>query len=500
MILIEEVDGAVLYCDGGFLQDKKHGGIGVHGYTYRAEEPKVGTGNPKAVPTINGYRYEAKDGNKVEIIHDGPKATVVEYIDVVAGSRGKGSNNEIELMALHEALTILANNPFIKKAAIYSDSRYAVQGCTTHIDKWIARNWLTTNGEPVKYRPLWEEVKALYDKLKPAIELKIEWVKGHNGHPGNEKADKLASKGIVLGAKNDPVPLRDVRPAQGYWKKQHEAPRLLQAPRWYFSTRDKNFVREDGSYVYYVGTHGTKDKEPDLPGKRYADNVLGVVRTKTPDPAMEVLRQSALQRDNREFGTVVVGSLDNIFSPKIYGELMEHEVRFMSEHKRRLDVFDSKDLPILEEVTPVGRSFRLANTWRYMDEKLDKVLAGDPTYRITEITDLIYEAPDAKKGLRKLKASVTQVTKFLDVKVEFNLEKASAEAKPFHAKVRLIVGSDILTRNQLAALGEDIQSVKVVSWRESDNVGRYATLVELKSGDVGLWARFEANFYYRQVE
>jgi len=220
-----------------------------------------------------------------------------------------------------------------------------------------------------------------------------------------------------------------------------------------------------------------------------------VVRVLEPDPVMEALRQSAIARDDRQYGSVVVGSLDNIFSPRIYAELMDHRVRFMNEHKKRLDILDSKNLVILEEVVPVGKSFRLANTWRLLDKMLDEVLAGDASYRITEITDLLYEAPDAKKGVRKLKSSISQVTKFLDVETEFNLARASAEAQPFRAKIRLIVGSDILTRNQLAALGEEIQSVKVVTWRESDNVGRYATLVELKSGDVGLWARFEANIY-----
>jgi len=495
MNLIEEVDGAILFCDGGFLHDRRYGGWGVHGYTYLEAEPKQGTGNPKALPTHLGYRCEIRDGKSVEVVGDGNKVTVVNYIDIVAGARGKGSNNEIELLALQEALQVLQHNPFIKKATIFSDSKYAVLGCTAHLERWKARGWITTNGEPVKYRKTWEEVMEVYNELKARMDLKIEWCKGHAGNLGNEKADKLASRGVVLAAKDDPEVIKEVKVAQGYWKKAYEVPRILQAPRWYFSTKDTDFVKPDGRHVYYVGTHGTKDKEADLPGKRYADNVLGVVRVLEPDPVMEALRQSAIARDDRQYGSVVVGSLDNIFSPRIYAELMDHRVRFMNEHKKRLDILDSKNLVILEEVVPVGKSFRLANTWRLLDKMLDEVLAGDASYRITEITDLLYEAPDAKKGVRKLKSSISQVTKFLDVETEFNLARASAEAQPFRAKIRLIVGSDILTRNQLAALGEEIQSVKVVTWRESDNVGRYATLVELKSGDVGLWARFEANIY-----
>ncbi|MNG00595.1 hypothetical protein D3C84_835370 [compost metagenome] len=120
---------------------------------------------------------------------------------------------------------------------------------------------------------------------------------------------------------------------------------------------------------------------------------------------------------------------------------------------------------------------------------------GDKYFVLTEITDLIYEDKDTK-GNRKLKPLVTQITKYIDVKPVFNLEKENAEPKPYEAKVRLILGSDIISRNQLAALGPDVKSVKVVTWRESDKVGRYATMVELENGDVGLWARFESNIHY----
>lgn len=484
-----EVKHAVIYCDGGFLLDHKVGGWGVHGYTYIEEEPKRGTGNPKVIPTSTRYLFKDKGGTKV---------TVVNYFDMAGGAPLMSGNNEAELTAMVNAFQWLTDNPEIEEARIYTDSELIIKGILKWMSGWAARNWIKSNGEPVKFRPVWERAKTLYDTLKNRLTVfTIEHVEGHSGEPGNERADGLASRGLIMGRKRVTQHYHKVSDPQGYWNIKSTAPRILQAPRWYFSTTDLDYKDAEGTHTYFVGCHGTKDKEDDLPGKPYADNFLGVVRVTEPNPVMESLREAAIQKDKNRTGAIMIGYLDNIFNAKMYKELSEHETQFLIFNDPRLDVFGPKDLPIAIELKPLGLGFRKADIWRSLNKILNQVREQDPYYRLTEITDSLYEAPDPKKGLRKLKASITQVVKYLDFSAEFNLEKERAEPKLFDGTIRLILGEDILSRNQLAAIAEDVESVHIVTWRESDQVGRYATMVRLKTGDVGLWARFEANLYYK---
>lgn len=477
---------AIIYCDAGYLMHSKHAGWGVHAYTYLKEEPKRGTGNPKVVPTCQGYQYQGAGGEKV---------TVTGYFDMTGGSSTMGSNNEAELWAAYQGLKWVDSRPELMDVKLYSDSRFVVQGTTQWLTKWAARGWVGSQGDPIKYRPTWELVKALYEKLKDRCEiLHLEWVKGHNGHPGNERADMLAGRGLVL-CRNGGEDVREEREPGGFWNPKTDVPRILQAPRWYFSTTEENFIEENGQHVYYIGTHGTKDKEDDLPGKRYTDNFLGVCFVSEPDSVMETLRKSAMARDTVKRGRLMIGHLDSIFSAKVYNEVKTYGSRFLLEGVSHLDTSVSDKTPVMVELTPVGLGFRKVSVWESLRRILKCVREEDSYYSLTDLTDLIYEEKDSK-GNRKLKPLVTQITKFIDVKTTFNLEKKSAEPKPYEAKVRLILGSDIISRNQLAALAPDVKSIKVVTWRESDKVGRYATIVELDNGDVGLWARFESNIHY----
>lgn len=478
---------AIVYCDAGYLMHSRHAGWGVHAYIFLKEEPKRGTGNPKVVPTDEGYFFDGKGGNKV---------TVTSYYDQTGGGTALASNNEAELFALYQALKWLESRPELLEVKIFSDSRFVVQGTTQWIEKWVKRGWVGSTGEGIKYRPLWEKVREVWNQTKDRCTLvQLEWIKGHNGHPGNDRADMLAGRGLALSKKNGEE-ITEEREPQGYWNPKSEVPRILQAPRWYFSTTEDDFVEEDTKqHVYYIGTHGTKDKEDDLPGKRYADNFLGVCLVGEPDHVMEALRKSAMDRDTVSRGRLMIGHLDTIFGTKVYNEVKNYGCKFLLDHQERLDTNLTDKTPVLIELTPVGLGFRKVSVWQSLRRALRNIRQGDGYYRLTEITDLIYEDKDAK-GNRKLKPLVTQITKYIDVKPVFNLEKENAEPKPYEAKVRLILGSDIISRNQLAALGPDVKSIKVVTWRESDKVGRYATMVELENGDVGLWARFESNIHY----
>ena len=98
------------------------------------------------------------------------------------------TNNRMELMAVIAALEAL-KRPVT--ATITTDSRYVQQGITQWLAGWKARGWKTADKKPVKNQDLWERLDAAV--ARHALEWR--WVKGHAGHPENERADQLARQG-----------------------------------------------------------------------------------------------------------------------------------------------------------------------------------------------------------------------------------------------------------------------------------------------------------------
>ena len=105
------------------------------------------------------------------------------------GREAGTTNNRMELMAAIRALEALKRPSRVK---LYTDSLYVMKGITTWIHDWKRRGWRTAEKKPVKNEDLWRELDALAAKH----EIEWHWVKGHNGHPENERADQLANKGI----------------------------------------------------------------------------------------------------------------------------------------------------------------------------------------------------------------------------------------------------------------------------------------------------------------
>ena len=104
----------------------------------------------------------------------------------MSGSEKPSTNNRMELMAAIKSLEAL-KQPC--RVTLSTDSRYVMDGLTKWIHGWQKNGWKTADRKPVKNAELWQ---ALLAAAKPhRIEWK--WVKGHAGHPDNERADKLAS-------------------------------------------------------------------------------------------------------------------------------------------------------------------------------------------------------------------------------------------------------------------------------------------------------------------
>jgi ribonuclease HI len=106
------------------------------------------------------------------------------------GGEPDTTNNRMELMAAIQALETL-KRPV--KVDLHTDSQYLRDGITKWIHGWRAKGWLTADKKPVKNVDLWQRLSAQADRH----EVVFHWVRGHAGHPENERADQLAREGLA---------------------------------------------------------------------------------------------------------------------------------------------------------------------------------------------------------------------------------------------------------------------------------------------------------------
>lgn len=139
---------------------------------------------------------------KVEIYTDGACSgnpglggwgAVLRYKGIekeISGAEEATTNNRMELKAVINALTLLKSEC---EADVYTDSQYVMKGATEWLAGWVGNSWRTADKKPVKNSDLWQEI---YHLNKRHV-LRWHWVKGHTGHPENERCDALARSAIA---------------------------------------------------------------------------------------------------------------------------------------------------------------------------------------------------------------------------------------------------------------------------------------------------------------
>lgn len=125
-------------------------------------------------PGKGGWGALLKYGDKEKTLH---------------GGEDNSTNNRMELTAVIMALEAV-NESF--KIVVTTDSKYVLQGATEWLAGWKQRGWKTAAKKPVLNADLWQRLDLA---LEPR-NIEWKWVKGHSGHPGNERADSLANLGI----------------------------------------------------------------------------------------------------------------------------------------------------------------------------------------------------------------------------------------------------------------------------------------------------------------
>ena len=129
----------------------------------------------KGNPGVGGWgALILKDGKNIELF----------------GGERETTNNRMELLAVIMALKEISSSA---ELTIYTDSTYVQKGISEWIKNWKMNDWRSSSKKPVKNKDLWIEL----DEASASRKINWEWVKGHAGNEGNEKADELANKGVV---------------------------------------------------------------------------------------------------------------------------------------------------------------------------------------------------------------------------------------------------------------------------------------------------------------
>ncbi len=122
------------------------------------------------------------------IARDSTGATLKER--ELSGGEADTTNNRMELLAAISALEALGRDTAI---TVVTDSAYVKNGVTSWIHGWKRNGWKTADRKPVKNTDLWQRLDVAQARHK----VRWEWIKGHAGHPENERADELARAGMA---------------------------------------------------------------------------------------------------------------------------------------------------------------------------------------------------------------------------------------------------------------------------------------------------------------
>ena len=477
------IQGLVLYTDGGCRPNPGPGGWGMHGYLYLADKPKKGSGNSDHVLTDKGYITKVKAavsvGGFMEI-------TPVHYVDGFGSFAHDITNNVAEITAALAGLQHAVDYD-VKSVLILTDSEYVRQGLEKWVIGWARNGWVKSDGSEIANVQYWKRLVEARDVLTArGVEVKIQWVKGHDDILGNELADKLATVAVMTSGRLGARSSVQVSVPEGYWKYEPDRHPFLAHRRMYFNTQSA--FNKPGEY--YLGEHG---KDDDLLGKRISDGAYAVVHLESPDTILELVRNHQIELAG-ETDSIVMARLDHLYRPNTHREISTHGTLAIEQPSPyRLDLMCMDREPLTRELRPPKLAMRAVEAVEELAAKLGHYLAGTGDIVKTDLTSILYETT-----VKADKKGVSTTT--MKLKPEYNVGFAALEVDANYlaggevasASIILTLGIDLLDRNALKRLEGENPKVSLISWNEAPNVFRYATVIEA-GNNKGIWAGVYSN-------
>lgn len=481
--------GIVVYADGGANPNPGPAGFGVHGYIYELPEggkPKKGSGHPTHVPTTVGYVQKREFHENSKKYHE---VEVVNYIDTVAALGSPYTNNIAELRAAIHALCFCADYD-LKDVLVFCDSAYVVDGITKYADIWKKNKWIKRDYTEVANKDYWNSLIDARDALKNrGVNVNFKWVKAHDkerGNIGNDKADRYATCGVTMSSmKNEFKVIQDLTPAAGYWKSEVERHPMIDQRRCYFNS----MAGSNKPGTYYMGQHG---KDDNLLGKRISDGAYAVVKLAKPESVIDEVIANSTRLAKGEDNIMMI-RLDELYRRDTYEEVLRYGAAAMPLEKHwRLDQVSLGKEPLVKVFDPAKLAVRAVECVDELLKVLDQFERKDEELTITDITDIFYETEVKKKKdvetvEAKLKAEF--VVGYPSIKVDVNHNAGGVKGT---ADIILTLGIDMPQRNAIKQLESANPKVYVVTWSESPDSFRHATVIEA-GADRGIWAGFYSN-------
>lgn len=494
--------GVVLYTDGSARPNPGNIGWGCHGYVFEYKDIKKPIMVENNMITNNGYvahkdiKTLSPAFTNVDKLDKDMYIAVepISYFDFLGSTLEEGTNNKAEILALSNSIKkVMEYEP--KYINVYTDSEYVKNGITDWCKNWDRANWRKPDGTPIINAEQWREAFELISHLKvKGIHFNIEWVRSHSDVFGNTHADILSVIGMNYSTARQTRIEFSVTDAKGYWKNEIDKHPFINFKRIYFNSVEKFNIAGQ----YFQADPGASDFTV---GKRIPETGFAIVKLKENDVAIEAVKQKQFESSNDQ-NAIIMMKLDRVYSKEIYPYLKEHGKYCLLDSKNNLNINFIDKKPVTVEMNPTGLSLRAIETFNFLEELMNDFLKfkddGFETAVNTrklnahDITNIFFNIEE-----KKVKSSIVNkyilkddfTVGFKDFHVTINESYLDSTVK---IKIPLILGTDLLPRNNLKKLENESPKVFVITWRESQHSIRYATVIECESG-IGIWSNFFAD-------
>lgn len=484
--------GIVLYTDGSARPTNPgYSGWGFHGYIYDIKDSPKEKVLDRNLFTTKGYiktdvwQTTYKDNTDISIVEP------THFIDALGSNEIKTTNNNAELQALFNCFSHTDTLEDILILEVFSDSEYIIKGLLDKCQRWKESNWKNYDGSHVINKDLWIPTYEIYLKLlNKGIKINVSWVRAHIGNYGNEQANMLAGTASVYSTQLNVVSSVITTEYKKYLEVNKHP--FLNFARIYFNSVDTHNTPGQ----YYQADSGLNDF---VIGKRIPETGFSIVRFNDSDEILESIKQRQFDLSH-DINSIIMLKTDEVYGKDKYRFLKNYGKHCLlrGSHSNLGLIFPDK-VPITVEVNPTNLSLRAIDSLNYLEEMFDKFLSikDDSNNKLTtvdlmnwhDITDTFFDIEIKKvKGQEKtkhiLKKTVDEDGKKMKLTIK---EPLNNEAKEL--TIPLILGMDILPRNNLKKLEGSNPVIHLITWRESRTSVRYATVIQTNDA-VGIWSNF----------
>lgn len=474
------IDGSVRPHNPGYI------GYGFHGYFYEPSETPVFAG-PIWTHTTKGYLRQGESQVGVQWVKP------LSYVDAFGSDAEILTNNVAEIKGLLNLMLHLdksVNDKTLKRVDVYTDSEYLRKSMTEWIVSWERKGWVRQDGQPVSNKEILLKTYNLYKSFKErSVDLNIHWIRSHEGHLGNERADLLA--GIGMGHSRARKILRSLveEPAKGYWKEDIEKHPFLAFRRLYFNSVKEHNV--PGRYYMAESSDGEF-----VLGKPSATAGYSVVFIKKPNYVIELIREQQF-KNSLGVNAIMELKMDSVFSSSVYPWISLYGEHCITGTKNSHSMVLVNKAPVTVEKNPTGLSMQALDHIALLEELLNNSLVqtenkilqvGASVVQRFDITNLFFKKVEDKKGVIKFELLPEFVVGYKNMVIDVDLKTDDGTRL---VKVPYALGYDCLPRNHLKHLEKEEPYIELLVWTEG-SIMRYVTTINCLSG-VGIWSHHFAN-------